>query len=227
VRERVAAGDAVAVGEGFGDIGAADEGGIGQIGDAAGDAEDAGEAACGKAEFFGGVFNEGFGFGREVDGVAGGFGVVRGGVAVAGALQSAGGGDACGDDGAGFALWGVEEFGGRDRAHLDDHVDPVHQRAADFALVVFAAAGGAAAGAGGVEQIAAAAGVHGGDQLETGGVGDVGGGAGHGGAAGFEGLAQGFEGGAGEFGEFIKEEDAAMGEGNFAGFGAITPVNST
>jgi hypothetical protein len=39
----------------------------------------------------------------------------------------------------------------------------------------------------------------------------------HGDEAGFEGLAEDFQDGAREFGEFIEEEDAVMGEGDFAG----------
>ena len=140
---------------------------------------------------------------------------------VAFGLGLAGGGDAGGNGGAGFPGGGSGEFGGGDWVDVDDHVDAVEEGAADAGEVVFAAAGGFVAFAGGVAEVAAAAGVHGGDELESGGVGDVGAGAGDGGSSAFQGLAEGFEGGTGEFGEFVEEEDAAVGEADFAGPGAV------
>lgn len=82
-------------------------------------------------------------------------------------------------------------------------VDSVEQRAGDFGLIVLGAARGAAAGAAGVVQIAAAAGVHGGDQLDAGRVGDMGVGAGDQGGSGFERLAQRLQGASREFRQFI------------------------
>ena len=194
----------MAVGEGLGDVGAADLGGSGEVGDGSCDAEDAGEAAGGEAEAGGGLFGEGAGFGLEVDGVEAGFGVGGGTVfSVAGALPGAGGGHAGGDGVARFAGGGAGEFGRGDGVDVDDEVDAVQQGSADAAEVVFAAAGGLVAFARGVAEVASAAGVHGSDELEAGRVGDVGCRAGDGGLAGFERLAEGFEGRAGKLGQFV------------------------
>ncbi len=106
------------------------------------------------------------------------------------------------------------------RGDFDAEVEAVHEGAGDAAEVVLAAEGGAGAGAGGVGEVAAFAGVGGGDEHEAAGVADVGVGAGDGDLAGLDRLAEGFEDGAGEFGKFVHEEDAVMGEGDFAGFRA-------
>ena len=77
---------------------------------------------------------------------------------------------------------------------------------------------------GGVAEVATGAGVHGGDEHEVGGVVGADGGARDGDLAVFEGLAEGLEDGARVFGELVEEEDAVVGEGDFArgGFGAAT-----
>src|SRR5207253_2377406 len=60
-------------------------------------------------------------------------------------------------------------------------------------------------------------GVHGGDEHEVGGVGDGALGARDGDYFVFEGLAQDFEDVLAEFGQFVEEEDAPVGEADFAG----------
>ncbi len=106
-----AAGHAVAVGEGFGDVVALDGVGAGEVGDGAADALGAGEAAGGKAEFGGGHFEKRFRVGGEDDEVGQRFGVGCGAVfAVAGALAGASGGDAGGDRAGGLAGRGPGEF---------------------------------------------------------------------------------------------------------------------
>lgn len=59
-------------------------------------------------------------------------------------------------------------------------------------------------------------GVHGGDEHEGGGEGDGAGGAGDGDFAILQGLAHDFQGAAAEFGQFIEEEDAVVGEADFS-----------
>ena len=65
--------------------------------------------------------------------------------------------------------------------------------------------------------MAAAARVHGRDELEAGGVGDMGVHPRHHRAAAFHGLAQRLQGRPGEFRQLVEEEDAAVGERYFAG----------
>ena len=38
-------------------------------------------------------------------------------------------------------------------------------------------------------------------------------------------MAEGFKDGAGEFGDFVEEEDAEVGEGDFAGFGFVAAAD--
>lgn len=70
--------------------------------------------------------------------------------------------------------------------------------------------------------MAAAAGVHGGDELHAGRIADMGGGAGDRDGACFERLAERIEDSALELGKLVEEQHAEMGEADFAGprFGA-------
>ena len=106
---------------------------------------------------------------------------------------------------------------GRHRLHLDRHVDPVQQRAADAVEVILAAARRLAALAGRIAQMAAPARVHRRDQLEPRRVGDVGGGPRDGGSAGFDGLAQRLQRLAGEFRQLVQEQHAPMRQADLAG----------
>ena len=89
-------------------------------------------------------------------------------------------------------------------------IEAVHQRARDAAQIIFAADGRAGAGAGRIGEVAAFAGIGGGDQQEPAGVADMGIGAGDDHLAGFDGLAQGFKNGARKFGKFVKKQHAIM-----------------
>jgi hypothetical protein len=98
-------------------------------------------------------------------------------------------------------------------------VDAVEQRAGD-ALAVFSISGVGSSGTRvWVAVVAAGAGVHGGDEHEAGGEGEGAGGAGDGDGAVFERLAHDLQGAAAEFGEFVEEEHAVVGEGDLAGAG--------
>ena len=103
------------------------------------------------------------------------------------------------------------------RRHLDVQVDAVEQGPGDLGLVLQGTPGRPRAGQGRIVQVAAAAGVHGGDQLDPGGIGDVGVGARDRDPAGLERLAQGFQGGARKFRKFVHEQYAQVGERDFAG----------
>jgi nickel/cobalt transporter (NicO) family protein len=136
-----------------------------------------------------------------------------------GGLAGAGGDDAGAQGGGGFARFFRLDFGKRERGGFDVEVDAVEQRAGDAGAVALNLRRGAAALTFGVSQISAGTGVHRGDEHEGAGKGDFAGGAGDGDFAVLEGLAKDFEGGAVELGEFIHEEDAVVGEGDFAGAG--------
>ena len=70
--------------------------------------------------------------------------------------------------------------------------------------------------------VSAGAGVHGGDEHELRGVVVGGGGAGDADVSVFERLAQDLQCGAGELGELVEEEDAAVGERDLAGDGVLS-----
>ena len=166
----------------------------GEIGKGAGDAQDAGVTAGGEAEFFAGVGEELLagciwgGVGGEVFAVCFGVGA-GGGAGVAFGLALAGGGDAGGDLTAGFGFGGAVQVGGAERGDVYVEIYPVQQWPGQAGLVIGGAARRAGAGAAGITKMAAAAGVHGGDELHAGGIGDVGGGAGNGDRAAFQRLA--------------------------------------
>jgi hypothetical protein len=98
-------------------------------------------------------------------------------------------------------------------------IDAIEERAADFCNVALDDRRSAVALTGPVVEIAAGAGVHGGGEHEGGGEGEGHGGAGDGNVTVFERLAQDFENVAGKLGELVEEEDAVVGEGDFAGAG--------
>ncbi len=196
---------------------------MGEVGEGAGDFEDAVVGAGGEVHVVHGVLEVGAAFGVEltvgfhlsrghgaVDVGAGAFGEALG-------LDGAGLLDAGADGGGGFALFGGGEGFVVDEGDFDMEIDAVEERAAD-ALAVFLDEGRAtAAFAFGIAIIAAGAGVHSGDKHEAGGEGHAADGAGDGDFAVFEGLAHDFEGAAAELGEFVEEEDAIVGHADFAG----------
>lgn len=193
-----------------------------QIRDAAGNAEGAGKTAGGEAQFGRGHFQKIPGLVVDEEHVRAHFGIGPGAVrAAAMLLAGAGFGHARGGFGAGLALRQPGKVVGVDGDDIDDEIHAVQQRAGEFGLVILAAARRTAAGAGGIVEIAAAAGVHGTHELEAGGVGDVRGGTAHGGVAGFHGLAQSFQRGPGEFWHLIQEQHAAMRERDLARLGAV------
>lgn len=86
--------------------------------------------------------------------------------------------------------------------------------------------GGAATGAGWIAEMAARTGVHGGDKHKIGWIGGTTLGAGDRDGFALKGPTKCLEDGAGEFREFVKEEDAMMSEGDFAwSGGGATPDN--
>ncbi len=74
--------------------------------------------------------------------------------------------------------------------------------------------------------VAAFTGVHGGDELEAAGISGASGGSADRDAAVLEGLAQHFEALAGELGQFVEEEDAAVGQTALAGRNCAPPPAS-
>ena len=194
----------------------------GQIGDGARHAQHAGIAARRQPERVGGLRQQalavGIRCGVGLQGLAIGFGVAAdGGAGIARSLPGPCGGDAGGDLRAGLGRRRQREIGGRQRRHLDVQIDAVEQRPRQFALIFAGAARGAGAGQARIAQVAAAAGVHGGDQLHARRIGDMGGGARHLHLAGFQRLAQAVEHAALELGQLIEEQHAQMCEGDLAG----------
>ena len=121
---------------------------------------------------------------------------------------------------------GLTEVGIVDLADGDIHVDAVKERAREFFVVSADLVFGASAFVGGVSKIAAGAGIHGGDEHEVSRVGGLGIGAGDGNLFVFQRLAKGFKDGASEFGDFIKKEDAEVGEGDFSGLGFVAAADN-
>ncbi len=98
-------------------------------------------------------------------------------------------------------------------------VDAVEERAADAAHVAFDLQRVAFAGVAGVAEVAAGARVHGGDQHEAGGKGGGVEGTRDGDRALLERLPEDFQAAAIELGQLVEEEDAVVGERDFAGRG--------
>jgi hypothetical protein len=224
--------------DGFLDVVGLDGVGGFEVGDGAGDFADFVEGAGGEAHFFHGLFHD------ELAGVVEGavffeLGFAHGGVhhgasapvAPAMAVGAAVGVEAfsLNGDGAGHLLahlggGGAFGFAGEvavgDCRDLQVDVDAVEEGAGDAGHVAFHVGqfgGGGLAGIDGA--LAGVGGVHGGNEHKACGEGDGGVGAGDGDGAGLEGLAEDFEDATGEFGEFIEEEDAVVGEGDFTGAG--------
>src|SRR5450432_2294065 len=144
-----------------------------EVGYGAGDLENAVVGAGGEAQAGDGVFEELFAvgvdgaefadhFGHHLGvGIGGLFGAITGGLAVAGGDDP--GADRVGVFGRG---WGAEffVFYGRD---FDVDVDAVEERAGDFGDVALDHGRGAVALAGGVAEVAAGAGIHGGGEHES------------------------------------------------------------
>src|SRR5579883_875176 len=100
--------------------------------------------------------------------------------------------------------------------HVHMEVDAVEERPRDAGLVIEGAFGRPPAGKRGIVEMAAAAGIHRGDELEARGIGDMMVGAGHGGPPRLDRLAQRFQGLARKFGKLVEEEHAVMGERHLA-----------
>lgn len=96
------------------------------------------------------------------------------------------------------------------------HVDTVEKRAGEFFLVAIDVAWVTGALMGGVAEIATGAGIHGGDEHKIGGIGGFLVGARDGDSFVFEWLAEGLKDGTRELGDFVEEENAFVGERNFA-----------
>ncbi len=146
-------------------------------------------------------------------------------VAEAGGLDFACSGYALADGGgvelAGFVAELLEAYGG----DVDVDIDAVDEWAGDFGDVFFDLSRRAAAAFLFGSEVAAGAGVHGGDEHELCGEADGAFCAGDGDESVFEGLAYHFEDMAGEFGEFIEEEDAEVREGEFSGAWVCAAAN--
>ena len=104
-----------------------------------------------------------------------------------------------------------------DRWHFDVDIDAVEQRARDAGPVAPDRRRRTRAFVLRIGEVAAGAGIHGGDEHEAGRVGQRDQGAGQGDGVVFEGLAQGFDDVGFEFGQLIEEEHAVVGQGDFAG----------
>ena len=166
-------------------VGRLDGVGGGEVGDGAGDFEDAVEGAGGKVELGHCHLDEGAGLGRELllaaladlagaeCGVGGSRGVGRARLAVvARDLVVPGARDAVADGARGLGVGERGELVVVDARDFGKQVDAVQERAGDAALVAQHGALGAGAGGDGVAVVAAGAGVHGGNEHEVGGVGD-------------------------------------------------------
>ena len=139
--------------------------GLGEVGDGAGDFEDAVVRAGGEGELFHGLLEElaGFGVYRAVladlrvrhAGVAGG--EAGGGGGEAGSLAGAGGDDAFAEGGGGFAGFLGLDFGEGEGGGFDVEVDAIEEGAGDAGAVALDLGRGAAAFAFGVAEVAAGA----------------------------------------------------------------------
>ena len=94
------------------------------------------------------------------------------------------------------------------------NIDAVEEGPTDSTPIALDLSGRAPTFPGGVPQIAAGTGIHGGDQHERAGESDFSCASGDGHIGIFQRLAKDFEGGSFEFGEFIEKEHPVMGQGN-------------
>ena len=107
---------------------------------------------------------------------------------------------------------------------VDDEINAIKNGARETLAVGGDLSGTTGTGMVGVAVVAAGAGVHSGDEDEVGGIGGMLVGAGKGDLPVFKGLAEGFKNVARIFGQLVKEEDATVGKGDFAG---LKPVAAT
>ena len=130
-----------AVLDGFEEVFAGDGLGAGEVGDGAGDAEDAGVGAGGEAEFVHGGTEDGLRGGLEgaeaLELAGGEVGVAAdaGEVGVAFGLEGAAGEDACADVGGAFAGGLLGEVFEGDGGDLDVEIDAVEEGAGDAGAV--------------------------------------------------------------------------------------------
>ena len=122
-------------------------------------------------------------------------------------LYFAGAGHTPCDGGARLGWRRADQIGGGDGGDIDADVDPVHQRAGDSPLIVGDATWTARTTMARFSRHAAAAGVHGRHELDRGRIGDAVVGAGDDAFGGFERLAQGIEDLRGEFRETRRETE--------------------
>jgi hypothetical protein len=151
--------------DGFEEVRGFDAVGVGEVGDGAGDFEDAVVGAGGEGELFHGLLEElaGFGINGAVGadlgvghaGVAGG--EAGGGVGEAGGLAGAGGDDAVAEVGGGFAGFLGLAFGEGEGGGFDVEVNAVEEWSGDAGAVALDLGRGAAAFAFGVAEVAAGA----------------------------------------------------------------------
>jgi hypothetical protein len=144
-----------AVLDGFGEVLGGDVGGMIEVGDGAGDFEDAVVGAGGEAHAADGHFEGAFAGiieGADAADIAGGHAGV---VEAAGVLHGAGLFDTGADDGGGFGSGVAAEFLEGDGGDLDMDIDAVEQGTADLAQIVLDLARGTAALAGGIAEKAA------------------------------------------------------------------------
>lgn len=100
---------------------------------------------------------------------------------------------------------------------VDDEINAIKDGAREAFVVSGDLSGATGTGMVGIAVVAAGAGVHGGDKDKVGGIGGMLVGAGKGDLPVFKGLAKDFKDVARVFGQFIKEENATVGKGDFAG----------
>lgn len=208
--------------DGFRDVRRANLGAVSEIGDGAGDFEDAMPGAGREVELSGCLFEQlsadGIGRAARVD-----FGGAQAGIhlALARKLAGAGGFDAIAHAGRTFTVGLADQGVGRQGWHLDEQVDTIEKRAGELAAIAGDLVRRAAAFSVRVAVMAARTGIHRGNQLEFGREFRLAGGPGDVNAAGFERLAQGFEHFAIEFRQFVQKEDSLVSQADFAGAGRI------
>lgn len=113
----------------------------------------------------------------------------------------------------------------RQGRHLNLHVDPIQQRAGNLVLIAQDTVRRAAALLDRMPEIAARAGIHGGDQLKLRGEVGLAGGPRNRDAAALQRFPQYFQHAAVELRQFVEEQDTAMGQRNFSGTGRAAAAN--
>jgi len=210
--------------QGFGNVEARDRFARGQIGKRPGDPQYAIVATRRQPQRFGSLGEK---LAPRIIGRCGGleqlaigFGIgARRMAGVARRLDGAGRRYPCRDIGRGFRWWRQCEIGSTDRRDIDMEIDAIEERPRDSSLVIDRAFRRPRARPRGVPQIAAAAWVHRRHQLHPCWIADVRRRPCHHHRPGFEWLAQRIEDAALKFGQLVEEQDAEMGEADFAGPG--------